>query len=231
VIMAKDSNIYQDALIGKDIPILPMDGKWQNLFILSPKTDKIKNLEAELNALVERQEKTREKIKDMKRLKKKLLGEIVVLRDDAGKNPKKRKKIEAEIDDHTRLIKECNEKIEDAEDSMLGLPREIYQVNYQLMVETMNVFYKIMHDNTVEINAIDDWIAKVRVQLKKNIIRMQEKEIENFNVYSYMHNIFGPEVIDLFDLKYDPERRHPIRTPGSKSQNGIIIEDEKYTDN
>ena len=231
MIMAKDSNIYQDALIGKDIPILSMDGKWQNLFILSPKTDKIKNLEAELNALVERQEKTREKIKDMKRLKKKLLGEIVVLRDDAGKNPKKRKKIEAEIDDHTRLIKECNEKIEDAEDSMLGLPREIYQVNYQLMVETMNVFYKIMHDNTVEINAIDDWIAKVRVQLKKNIIRMQEKEIENFNVYSYMHNIFGPEVIDLFDLKYDPERRHPIRTPGFKSQNGIIIEDEKYTDN
>ena len=229
--MAKDSNIYQDALVGKDIPILSQDEKWQNLFILSPKTEKIVKLEAELNALVERQEKTREKIKDMKRLKKKLLGEIVVLRDDAGQNPKKRKKIEAEIDDHTRLIKECNEKIEDAEDSMLGLPREIYQVDYQLMVETMNVFYKIMHDNTVEINAIDDWIYKVRIQLKKNIIRMQEKEIENFNVYSYMHNIFGPEVIDLFDLKYDPERRHPIRTPGSKSKNGIIIEDEKYTDN
>ncbi len=229
--MAKDDNKYSEALIGKDIPILSKDEKWQSLFSLSPKTQRIEDLEEELNELVDKQEKLREKIKDIKRLKKKLLGEIVVLRDDAGKNPKQRKKIEAQIDDHTRLIKECNEKIEECEDDMLGLPREIYQVDYRLMVETMNIFYKRMHDNTIEITAIDEWITKVRIQLKKNIIRMQEKEIENFNVYSYMHNIFGPEVIDLFDLKYDPERRHPIRTPNMKTRNGIIIEDEKYTDN
>ena len=228
--MAGKDSKYSEALIGKDIPILSQDEKWQQLFILSPKSEKIESLEAELNELVEKQENFRKKIKDIKRLKKKLLGEIVVLRDDAGKNPKDRKKIEADIDDHTRLISDCNEKIEECEDEMLGLPREIYQVDYNLMIETMNMFYKIMHDNTTQINAIDEWISKVRVQLKKNIIHMQEKEIENFNVYSYMHDIFGPEVIDLFDLKYDPERRHPIRTPGMKSENGIIVEDEKYTD-
>ena len=228
--MAKDDNRYSDALVGKDIPILSKDEKWQQLFLLSPKTDNIKSLEAQLNELVDKQDMLREKIKDIKRLKKKLLSEIVVLRDDSGKNKAQRKKIEAEIDDHTRLIKECNEKIEECEDEMIGLPREIYQVDYKLMVATMGIFYQRMHENTVEINAIDDWVAKVRVQLKKNIIRMQEKEIENFNVYSYMHNIFGPEVIDLFDLKYDPEKRHPIRTPGSKSKNGIIVEDEEYTD-
>ena len=226
--MAKEN--YSDALVGKDIPILSKDEKWQQLFLLSPKTQKIKELEAELNKLVNKQEKTREKIKDIKRLKKKLLGEIVVLRDDAVKNPRKRKKIEAEIDDHTRLIKECNEKIEECEDNMLGLPREIYQKDYQLMIETMNIFYKRMHDNTIEINAIDEWVSKVRIQLKKNIIRMQEKELENFKVYSYMHNIFGPEVIDLFDLKYNPEKRHPVIKPGMKERNGIIIEDEKFTD-
>ncbi len=228
--MAKDNERYSDALIGKNIPILTKDEKWQMLFIMSPKTDKIKKLEAELNSLVDKQEAAREKIKDIKRLKKKLLGEIVLLRDDAGKKGASIKKIEAEIDDHTRLIKECNEKIEECEDEVLGLPREIYKVDYDLMIETMNTFYKIMHDNTTEINAIDEWVSKVRVQLKKNIILMQEKEIENFNVYSYMHNIFGPEVIDLFDLKYDPERRHPIRTPGMKVKDGIIVEDEEYTD-
>ncbi|WP_408071276.1 hypothetical protein [Butyrivibrio sp. JL13D10] len=228
--MAMDNNTYSDALVGKDVPILFKDSKWQDLFVLSPKTAKIKQLEAELIKLVNKQEKTREKIKDIKRLKKKLLGEIVVLRDDAGKNARQRKKIEAEIDDHTRLIKECNEKIEDCEDDMLGLPREIYQANYELMVETMNLFYKRIHDNTVEIDAIDEWVSQVRIKLKKNVIRLQEKEIENFNVYSYMHNIFGPEVIDLFDLKYDPERRHPIVKPGMEERDGIIVEDEKFTD-
>lgn len=229
--MAKDNNSYSDALVGKDVPILFEDQKWQQLFTLSPKTAKIKQLEAELIKLVSKQEKVREKIKDVKRLKKKLLGEIVVLRDDANKNPKQSKKIESQIDDHTRLINECNEKIEECEDNMLGLPRDIYQVNYQLMVETMNLFYKRMHDNTVEIDAIDEWVSQVRVKLKKNVIRLQEKEIENFNVYSYMHNIFGPEVIDLFDLKYDPERRHPIIKPGMSEQDGIIVENEKFTDN
>lgn len=228
--MAKDNNSYSDALVGKDVPILFEDQKWQQLFSLSPKTAKIKQLEAELIKLVSKQEKIREKIKDVKRLKKKLLGEIVVLRDDASKNPRQSKKIESQIDDHTRLIKECNEKIEECEDNMLGLPRDIYQMNYQLMVETMNLFYKRMHDNTVEIDAIDEWVSQVRVKLKKNVIRLQEKEIENFNVYSYMHNIFGPEVIDLFDLKYDPERRHPIIKPGMTEQDGIIVEDEKFTD-
>ncbi|WP_044914596.1 MULTISPECIES: hypothetical protein [unclassified Butyrivibrio] len=229
--MSKDDKNYSDALVGKDVPILFEDEKWQQLFALSPKTAKIKGIEAELIKLVAKQEKTREKIKDVKRLKKKLLGEIVVLRDDADKNPKQLKKIEAEIDDHKRLINECNEKIEECEDEMLGLPREIYQKNYDLMVETMDLFYKRIHDNTIEITAIDDWISQVRVQLKKNVIRMQEKEIENFSVYSYMHNIFGPEVIDLFDLKYDPERRHPMLKPGMKERDGIIYDDDKFTDN
>ena len=220
--MAKDSSTYSDALVGKDVPILFEDEKWQQLFTLSPKTAKIKQLEAELIKLVSKQEKTREKIKDIKRLKKKLLGEIVVLRDDADKNPKKSKKIEAQIDDHTRLIKECNEKIEECEDNMLGLPREIYQANYQLMIETMNLFYKKLHDNTIEISAIDEWVSQVRVKLKKNVIRLQETEMENYNLYSYMHQIFGPEVIEIFDMKYDPDRRHPIRRPLSGNESDYV---------
>ena len=228
--MAKDTQVYMSALEGKSIPILTLDDKWHQLFTQTEMTPEIEALAEELNALVERDGRIRTETKKIKKLKKTLLSEIVPLRDKANKLGNA-PGIEKEISERTRLIGECNDKLAGSEDELLDLSRQIYDVDYKLMVETMNVFYKIMHDNTVEINAIDDWIYKVRIQLKKNIIRMQEKEIENFNVYSYMHNIFGPEVIDLFDLKYDPERRHPIRTPGSKSKNGIIIEDEKYTDN
>ena len=27
----------------------------------------------------------------------------------------------------------------------------------------------------------------------------------NQELYSYMHDIFGPDVIDIFDMKYDPK--------------------------
>ena len=42
---------------------------------------------------------------------------------------------------------------------------------------------------------------------KKKIIRKQEKEQQNQELYHYMHAIFGAEVINIFDMKYNPEER------------------------
>ena len=33
----------------------------------------------------------------------------------------------------------------------------------------------------------------------------QQKELWNDELYSYMHDIFGPDVIEMFDLKYNPK--------------------------
>ena len=32
-----------------------------------------------------------------------------------------------------------------------------------------------------------------------------QKEETNRNLYAYMHDIFGSDVIELFDMKYDPK--------------------------
>ncbi len=53
-------------------------------------------------------------------------------------------------------------------------------------------------------------MAKIRIELKKNVVRKQEYEISNQEIYSYMHDIFGAEVVDLFDMKYNPSD-NPIR--------------------
>ena len=37
------------------------------------------------------------------------------------------------------------------------------------------------------------------------IIQKQQKEIWNDEMYNYMHSIFGPDVIDMFDMKYNPQ--------------------------
>ncbi len=220
--MAKDSKVYMSALEGKKIPILTLDNKWHQLFTQTDMTPEIKELADQLNALVERDSKLRGETKDIKKLKKKLLGEIVPLRDKAAKSGDS-PAIEKEIQDRTRLISECNDRLDSYSDELKDLSREIYDVDYKLMVETMNVCYERLHDNTEYILELDDWVSKVRVELKKNIIHMQEAEMENYNLYSYMHQIFGPEVMEIFDLKYDPNRRHPIRRPRS-TQDGDFIE-------
>ncbi len=209
--MAKKEDAYMSALEGKSIPILTLDNKWHQLFTQTDMTPEIEELADELNSLVEKDGKLRSENKDIKRLKKKLLGEIVPLRDKANKAPSPA--IEKEISERTRLINECNDRLAGREDELLDLSRQIYDVDYKLMLETMKVCYERLHENTAEIKGLDEWISKVRIELKKNIIRLQESEMENYNLYSYMHQIFGPEVVDIFDMKYDPNRRHPIRRP------------------
>ncbi|MBR4832673.1 MAG: hypothetical protein IKZ97_08665 [Butyrivibrio sp.] len=216
--MAKD---YMSALEGKKIPILTLDNKWHQLFTQTEMSAEIKELADELNALVERDSKLRGETKDIKKLKKKLLGEIVPLRDKASKSGGSAA-IEKEIQDRTRLISECNDRLESYSDELKDLSKEIYDVDYKLMIETMNACYERLHDNTDYILELDKWVSEVRVELKKNIIHMQEAEMENYNLYSYMHQIFGPEVIEIFDLKYDPNRRHPIRRPRGGQDGGIV---------
>ena len=221
--MAKDDNVYMSALEGKSIPILTLDNKWHQLFTQTEMTPEIESLADELNELVERDGKIRTETKKIKKLKKTLLGEIVPLRDKANKSAGNNAAIEKEISERTRLINECNEKLDSHNEELMDLSRKIYDVDYKLMIETMKACYETLHHNTEYIKGLDEWISKVRVELKKNVIYLQEAEMENYNLYSYMHQIFGPEVIDLFDMKYDPNRRHPVRRP-------IADDEEEYTD-
>ena len=211
--MAKDDKVYMSALEGKSIPILTLDDKWHQLFTQTEMTPEIESLADELNALVDRDARIRTETKKIKKLKKTLLSEIVPLRDKANKSTGNKVAIEKEISERTRLINECNDKLDGHNDELMDLSRQIYDVDYKLMIETMNACYETLHSNTEYIKGLDEWISKVRVELKKNVIYLQEAEMENYNLYSYMHQIFGPEVIDLFDLKYDPNRRHPVRRP------------------
>ena len=211
--MARDDNVYMSALEGKSIPILTLDDKWHQLFTQTEMTPEIESLSDELNALVDRDGKIRTETKKIKKLKKTLLSEIVPLRDKANKSVGNNAAIEKEISERTRLINECNDKLDGHNDELMDLSRQIYDVDYKLMIETMNACYDTLHSNTEYIKGLDEWISKVRIELKKNVIHLQEAEMENYNLYSYMHQIFGPEVIDLFDMKYDPNRRHPIRRP------------------
>ena len=123
-----------------------------------------------------------------------------------------------EMAEHKRLIEECNEKMDEKQDALLDLPKQIDEVNHRLMLLTMEVCYEIIETNTAEINEIAEWISNIRVELKKNVVRKQEKEWMNQELYSYMHDIFGPEVIEVFDMKYDPAGQMLKRSSDKKKE-------------
>lgn len=204
--MSRTDNFYKPALEGKNIPILTLDNKWHQLFGRAGKSEQIIALETELNELLRRQGKLNTELKEIKILKKKLMDDIMMSADILDKEPNNKKE-EKKLEDSKRLLNECNEKMESHEDELIDLPRSIYQKNQELMLATMESCYETLHTNAKEIEEISAWITEIRIELKEKIIRKQESEIRNKELYAYMHDIFGPNVIEMFDIKVEEEKR------------------------
>ena len=49
---------------------------------------------------------------------------------------------------------------------------------------------------------LEQTVTEALAPFKKQVIEKQTMEVENFNLYSYMHDIFGAEVIEIFDMTY-----------------------------
>ncbi len=196
----KTEEEFRAALSNKNIPLLVLDQKWHRLFAIHGKTDEIKEKEAKVNELLAQQGRANTELKKLKKIKNQLMDEIVQNMDDEYDDSAEREKKRLES---KKLIDEVNEKINEEEDLLLELPKEIKEVNESLMILSMDYFYSKLRVNQTEAKEIEDWIAQVRIDLKKNIIRKQNRTINNKEIYSYLHDIFGAEVLDLFDIQYD----------------------------
>lgn len=197
----KTSDDFKQALLDKKVPILVLDQKWHRLFAIHGKTDEIKKVEGELNSLLAEQGKCNQELKDLKKIKSQLMSDIVLNMNDS-QNLKEEEIREKKLEDNKRLIDEINEKLENCEDRILELPAEIKKTNETLMILSMDYFYEKLRVNHEESKEIEEWITQIRIDLKKNIIRKQNRDINNREIYSYLHDIFGFDVLNIFDIQY-----------------------------
>lgn len=193
---------YREILNNKDIPLLVLDHRWHQLFDYLEMTPKIEWLTNELNGLLKEQGKWTSKRKDVHNLKRKLMKDIVNLADDMEKRPNKKQ--DKEMDDLRRVLLECGDKINECENSLKNIPDKIEKLNEELMLATMELCYTAFQENTEEIEVLVDAITRMRVELKKDEVRKAEVLEANERLYIYLHHIFGPRVMEMFDLKYNP---------------------------
>ena len=198
--MPQEDELFREALIGKQIPILTLDNQWHKLFTQTGENEEIHALEDALNELLKRQGKINTEIKSLSAFKKKLMQEIVSIMELPDSKAKEKK-----MTDNKRMIEETNEKLDSYNDELMELPKLIDETNFDLMLASMRVCYAKLRRNTKDIEEINKWISDFRLQLKRKILLKQKKEIWNDEMYSYMHAIFGPEVIGMFDMKYNPQ--------------------------
>ncbi len=201
--MSRKEEVFIPALKDKKIPILTLDNTWHRLFTQTDPSPEIIKLEEELNELLKKQGKLNIKTKEVRGLKKRLMDEIVELMDEISTNPSK--KTEKKLNENKRLIEECNDKLSEFGDDLYDIPKRIQKVNYELMLATMEVCYEQIQDNNLDIDEISKWVDEMRIELKKKVVIKQQKLKRNQNFYTYMHDIFGADVINIFDMKYNVE--------------------------
>ena len=187
------------ALKGVKVPILVLDQKWHRLFAVSGKPKEIIENEAALKALLAEQGKLTTELKEYKKVKSNLMHGIV--QNMEGVDSTTHTEEAQNLNDNRRLMEESKKKIEEIEDRLLELPKQIKIVNEKLML--MSFCYEKLRTNSKEIEEISGWITEMRIELKKNLIRKQNREINNREIYVYMNDIFGKDVMNLFDVKYE----------------------------
>ena len=192
----RTEDIYEKALLGINLPILPLDNKWYRLMVGLEKTKEMEEKEENIKALLKKQGKLNTDIKRLKKMKQQLMDEIVGAMEAENSEEIKETK--------RNKIEECNSLIDEYQDELLDIPDKIKNDNYYLMLHTMEQCYELIQDNTRDIMAIAEWINSIRIELKKNVVKKQDMELKNQEIYNYMHDIFGADVIDIFDMKYNP---------------------------
>lgn len=191
----KDEDLnFRTLLANKKIPILTLDPRWHELFPDYRKNARIRNLEKQLNQLLQRQGKLVNDAKDMKKLKTRLMDGIVANMGDAEGRLKDKKQEKSQ-----KLILDINEKVRLGDEELMQIPYRIKAVNEELLIESMAVCYEKIRDNSEDIMELAIWIAGAREELKNRILEKQDKEMTNEAMYSFMHNMLGAEVIQLFD--------------------------------
>lgn len=182
-------------LRGINVPILTLDEHWYQLIPDNEKSDEIKLLEKKVNEYLKRQGQVNNDLKEVKKIKNKLIQEVVDNMESDGNDPKTRKKMEQ----NQRLIQESKDKITQLEDEALEVPKFLAQANLELLAATVRHCYRKLNSNKADIEVLDKWINETRIKLKKNLLIKQDKETKNNKIYSYMHDVLGPEVMGTLD--------------------------------
>lgn len=180
----------------KKLPILTLDNRWHELFPEDYKSKLIRDLENKVNHLLKKQGRLVNGIKDMKELKTNLLKDIIVNMDsgESGVNTK-----DSRLERNKHYVNEINTKTELAMEELAVLPYQIKQANEELMAESIRILCEQLEENKEELEEVTEWINNTREELKNKILIKQDLETRNSLIYTYMHDVLGPEIMEMVD--------------------------------
>lgn len=188
---------FRRAFHGRKIPLVTLDERWLDLFPPEDMSPRMKELQQKMNELLKSQGRAVEEIKGYKRYKTQLMQEIVDNMDVDSSFLGKVK--ERKLEKNQKMILNLNEQLEQSQEELADIPKEIKNTNEDLMVETTKVGFDRLLVTGRKINAVKNEIQQMEQELRE--LKRQEKYLEQVNrdVYLYMNDMLGTEVMRQID--------------------------------
>ncbi len=129
-------------------------------------------------------------IKGMKHAKKKLMDEVLASMGVASERKSQKSK---------ELITDLTGRIDKNTERLMELPYLIKEANHQLLVAGVEICYERMKNRKSELDELENEVNMMREILKSKVAYQVQLHEEWESLYSLMHDIMGPKVIELFD--------------------------------
>lgn len=181
--------------ISKPGHIVVLDQSWHKLF-KDNKTFKMNQLEKKLNKLLKEQGKVNTEYEGYKKLKKEIMADIVTNMGEEGSEAVAKKQKEA------KHVKDINRKFEQFEVLKSQLPSQIEEVNRELLTESMIQCYKKLMTSKTSSEQLQQSITVMKESLKEKVGQREDLEQSINELYTFMHDIAGFEVIEALDKHY-----------------------------
>lgn len=180
-------------LKNQKVPVLILDERWHKLFPPETKPTQIRQLETRLEDLLKEQGKLVNELKELKVAKKKLMDGVVANMGDMGEFQDKKAKKSKD------LILEMNERIEQDTERVMDMPYLIKEANQQLLVAGIKICYNKLDGKKEELEELINEINIMREILKSKAAYRLQMEQERDFIYTLMHDMLGPKIIQIFD--------------------------------
>ncbi len=197
--MARDVNIDPNILKRNKIPPLIKDKEWIKLYG-DNLTKEMKKLMEKLKELVKEEKDLHRQIIVKRKEKKGLVGKILKLSDEANNNNNEVALLK--LEETKNKLLEINDEIDEIQFKMEVLPKEIENINLQLLKETVLISYNFIKEDKKRVDYLDEEIKKIRKKIGEMFEEKFEKEERVNNYYMYLHHTLGHEETDKLDKKF-----------------------------
>ena len=192
----KNIDIDENIMLKNRIPILIKEKDWITLF--NDVNDRaIVNNKGVLQELLKEQSKLESEIDQLQKDKTKCM--IMILKvSDAINNEEKVEEVGL-LDEYKENIHAINEKIEELTIRLETIPKDIRDVNFELLKATVKYGYSEWKNKEKKLEEVTDEFQRLRERLKVVINEKNDYEEYINATYSFLHGMLGNKEMEKLD--------------------------------